>query len=329
MAIKKKTDKAAQRAIDTARRVLRIERDAIGALEGRLNSNFASAVDIILSAKGKVIVTGIGKSGIICQKMASTLASTGTSAFFLHPAEGAHGDLGVLGKDDVLIAVSNSGESEEIVRMLPAVKRFGVKTIGFTGKPNSTLARYSDVIIDVGVKKEACPLGLAPTASTTATLAMGDALAVALLERRGFKAEDFAELHPAGSLGKKLLKVSELMHSGENVPRVGLSTHMKDAILEMTAKRLGLTGVFKGSKLAGVITDGDLRRALEKGIDVFKMKAGVVMTKNPKTIMDDFLAEAALRMMEEHSITAVFVKDKKGLVKGVLHLHDLIRAGVI
>ena len=315
-------------AIETARRVLRTEADAVEALGDRLDGNFSAAVELILAATGKVVVSGMGKSGIIGQKIASTLASTGTSAFFLHPAEGVHGDLGVLMKNDILLAISNSGETEELIKIIPVVKRMGIKMIAMTGRTDSTLARHGDATLDVGVRVEACPLGLSPTASTTATLAMGDALAVALLEARGFKAEDFAALHPAGSLGKRLMRVDELMHSGAGVPRVGAATPVKDAILEMTAKRLGLTGVFEGERLLGVITDGDLRRALEKGADIMGMKAADLMTAGPKTIPSDSLAEAALRMMEEHSITSLFVMDGGNAV-GVVHMHDLLKAGVV
>ncbi len=318
------------RTREIAKRVLEIESDAVRALIERLDDNFSKAVDLILSATGKVVVTGMGKSGIICQKIASTLASTGTSAFFLHPAEGMHGDLGVLMKNDIVLAVSNSGETEEIIRMLPIVKRMGLKLIAMTGRKNSTLARYGDVVLDVGVKEEACPLGLSPTASSTATLAMGDALAVALLEARGFKAEDFAVLHPAGSLGKKLMKVEELMHTGKDVPMVTIGTSMREAIIEMTAKRLGITGVSEDGRLVGVITDGDLRRALERGDSMLEKKVEEVMTANPKVIARSALAEAALRKMEDHSITSLFVHEDDGYeIVGIVHLHDLIRAGVI
>lgn len=317
--------------IETARRVLDIEADAVRALVERLDENFKDAVEMILKATGKVVVTGMGKSGLICQKIASTLASTGTSAFFLHPAEGAHGDLGVLMKNDILLAVSNSGETEEIIKMIPLVKRLGVKLIAMTGRLGSTLAKEADIVLDICVKEEACPLGLAPTASTTATLAMGDALAVSLLERRGFKQEDFATLHPSGSLGKKLMKVDELMHKGGTVPRVELKTPMKDAILEMTAKRLGITGVFDGKRLVGVVTDGDLRRALEKGNDLLEKSVEEVMTANPKTIAKSAVLETALKVMDEHSITALFAyeDDDRDEIAGVIHLHDLIKAGVI
>jgi arabinose-5-phosphate isomerase len=317
-----------------ALKVLEVEAKAIEALSSRVGESFVSAIEMILGASGKVVVTGMGKSGLICQKIASTLASTGTAAFFLHPAEGAHGDLGVLGADDILLAVSNSGETEEIVRMVPAVKRMGLKMIAMTGRADSTLAEYADCVLDISVDEEACPLGLAPTASTTATLAMGDALAVVLLSAKGFKAEDFATLHPAGNLGRKLLKVTSLMHSGEDLPMVNLDTSMKDAILVMTQKRLGITGVFDASgKLIGAITDGDLRRVLEKGVNVFESTAADVMSIEPKVIKEDALAEAALKEMDDSSITSLFVESvdsgSSGEVIGVIHLHDLIKAGVI
>jgi len=319
-------------AISTARRVLDIEARAVKSLIGKLDGGFTKAVDIILAASGKVVVSGMGKSGIIGQKIASTLASTGTSAFFLHPAEGVHGDLGMLMKNDVFLAMSNSGETEELVKIIPIVKRMGIKLIAMTGDKKSTLARYGDVTLDVGVREEACPLGLSPTASTTACLAMGDALAVALIERRGFKAEDFASLHPAGSLGRKLMRVEELMHTGTEVPSVKAGTPVKDAVLEMTAKRLGMTGVFKGTRLVGVVTDGDLRRALEKGRpDILESRVDDVMSRNPKTVEKGSLAETALKLMEEHSITALFVKQSSrgSSIAGVVHLHDLIKAGVV
>ena len=324
------------KSIQTAKRVLNIEADAISGLAKRLDSNFSRAISLILNSSasggGKVIITGIGKSGLICKKIAATFASTGTPAFFLHPAEGVHGDLGMLMKGDVVIAVSNSGETEEIMRILPLIKRMGVKLIAMTGDVNSNLAKAGDVVLDIGVEQEACPLGLAPTASTTAALAMGDALAVALLEKKGFKQEDFALLHPAGSLGKKLLKIDELMHTGENIPLVNINASMKQAILEITAKRLGITGVIdKAGRLVGVITDGDLRRALEKRGDILKNKVKDVMTKNPKKIEKGSLAESALKMMEDYSITTLFVYGGKeeDKVAGIVHLHDLLKAGVV
>lgn len=317
------------KTIEIARRVLAIEADAVAALALRLNGSFARAVEMMLTATGKVVVTGMGKSGIICQKIASTLSSTGTPALFLHPAEGTHGDLGMIMRNDVLLAVSNSGETEELIKIIPVVKRLGLKMIAMTGAQDSTLARAGDIALDVGVREEACPLGLAPTASTTATLAMGDALAVALLERRGFKPEDFALLHPAGSLGRRLRRVEELMHAGPELPRVACGTSMRVAILVMTAKRLGLTGVFDGDRLVGVVTDGDLRRALERGDDLFSKSVDEVMTLNPKAIAGAEVAEAALKMMEEATITSLFVSDAGGVVVGIIHMHDLVKAGVL
>ena len=327
MPLKRKNKDA---ATQTALRVLEIEANAVRGLAKRLDDNFTKAVEMMLSVTGKAVVCGMGKSGIICQKIASTLASTGTAAFFLHPAEGVHGDLGVLMKNDIIIAVSNSGETDELIKIIPVIKRMGIPMIAMTGNMKSTLAKLSDAVLDVGVNKEACPLGLAPTASTTACLAMGDALAVALLERRGFKAKDFAELHPAGSLGRRFKRVEELMHTGEGIPRVSSGTLLKDAVVEITAKRLGITGIFKGNKLVGAITDGDLRRALSRGVDLTGKTVDEVMTKNPRVISKGSLAEAALRMMEEHAITVLFVCDG-GLhnVAGVVHMHDLVKAGVI
>ena len=328
MSSKTKTDKD---PIASARRVLELEASAISGLIDKLDDNFTSAVEMILASTGKVVVTGMGKSGLVCQKIASTLASTGTPAFFLHPAEGVHGDLGVLMKNDVLLAISNSGETGEILKIMPAVKRLGTLMVVMTGSMDSTLAGYGDAVLDTGVSEEACPLGLTPTSSSTATLVMGDALAVALLERRGFKAEDFASLHPAGSLGKKLMNVEELMHTGDEVPMVALDVSMEKAIVEMSAKRLGVTGVFDDSgALAGVITDGDIRRELSKGNRVFEKKAADVMTASPKVIRKGALVEAALRLMDEYSITSLFVLETEGPeVLGIVHLHDLIKAGVL
>jgi len=318
-----------RQSLDIAKKVLEIEAEAVRALAARLDADFTKAVDLIFEATGKCVVSGMGKSGIIGQKISSTLASTGTPSFFLHPAEGMHGDLGMIMRNDIVIAISNSGETEELVKILPVIKRMGVKMIAMTGRKESTLAKYGDAVLDVGVAEEACPLGLAPTASTTATLAMGDALAVALIEKKGFRTEDFAGLHPAGSLGRRLMKASELMHGGEAMPKVGPGTPVKDALFVITAGRMGLTGVFDDGKLLGIITDGDLRRALERGGDVLNMRSGELMTKNPKVISGDSLAETALKMMEEHSITALFVTDEKGAVSGVLHMHDLLKAGVV
>ncbi len=319
--------------IERAKKVLKIEAEAILSLVDRLDENFSKAVDMILGCKGKVVVTGMGKSGLICQKIASTFAGTGTPAYFLHPAEGVHGDLGILEKKDVLIAVSNSGETEEILALLPPVKRLGVALIAMTGSPSSTLARAADLVLDTSVKEEACPLGLAPTASTTATLALGDALAVALLEKRGFREEDFALLHPGGILGRKLLvRVEDLMHTGDEIPLVKEKASMKDVLLEMTSKRLGVTGVIgKQGRLVGVITDGDLRRALEKHNDLLTKKASDIMTKSPKTIEKTALAGKALQRMEEFSITSLFVQGdgEDNPPSGIIHLHDLLKARIV
>ena len=321
-------------AIRIARRVLAIEADAVAALRDRVDDSFARAVDLIHACAAKVIVTGMGKSGLICQKIASTLASTGTPAFFLHPAEGVHGDLGALTPKDVVIAISYSGETEEILRILPVIRRMGVRLVALTGNPRSTLARAADVTLDISVKEEACPLSLAPTASTTATLALGDALAVALMEKRGFKSEDFALLHPAGALGKKLLlRVEDLMHRGVELPIVGEKALMKEALLEISGKRLGVTCVMDArGALAGVITDGDLRRAMEKFPDLFQRRAREIMTRNPKSISPDALAARALAVMEEHAITVLVVLSGEGKggrkPLGVIHIHDILRAGV-
>jgi arabinose-5-phosphate isomerase len=319
--------------IERAKQVLQIEAKAIEQLSGRIDEKFVQAVELLLACEGKVVVTGVGKSGIIGQKIAATLASTGTPAFFLHPTEGIHGDLGMLEKKDIVVAISNSGETDELSQILPLIKRYGNKLIALTGKGNSTLARAGDVVLDVSVAEEACPLGLAPTASTTATLAMGDALAVALLEKRGFNKEDFAIRHPGGKLGKRLLlRVCDLMHVGDELPMVYEDTLMKGALVEITSKRLGVTGVMnKRHELVGVITDGDLRRALERHTDLLERTAGEVMTKNPKSIEADTLAAQAVQRMEEHSITSLFVFDKAGerTPRGIIHLHDLLKAGVV
>lgn len=319
--------------IDTARKVLEIEAQAILALVERVDENFVAAVEMILACQGRVVITGMGKSGLICQKVAATMASTGTPAFFLHPAEGIHGDLGMLMKGDVVIAVSNSGKTDEIVRILPVIKRMGLPLIAMTGNPASALARAADVLLNISVREEACPLGLAPTASTTATLAMGDALAVALLDRRGFREEDFALFHPGGALGKKLLlRVEDLMHAGEEIPLTGVSTPLKEALFEITSKKLGITGVQNDVReLVGVFTDGDLRRTMEKGSDILDWPIAKVMTRHPKRILRDSLAAKAVQMMEQHSITSLFVFDSENssVPVGIIHLHDLLKAGVV
>ena len=319
--------------IDEAKRVLRVEAQSILDLAERIDENFSRAVELLYHCKGKVVLMGMGKSGLVGRKIASTFASTGTPAFFLHPAEGVNGDIGMLAREDVVIAISNSGETRELLEVLPLIKRYGNRLIALTGKVNSSLARAGDVCLNLSVKEEACPMGLAPTASTTATLAMGDALAIALMGKRGFDERDFALLHPGGTLGKKLLlKVEDLMHVGEAFPMVTEKALMKDAIFEITSKRLGVTAVCNGEgHLVGVITDGDLRRALEKFNDLFQREAREVMTRNPKWIEKDALAAKAVQRMEEYSITSLFVfnqaEDKVPV--GIIHLHDLLKAGVV
>lgn len=319
--------------LDKARGVLRIEADAIAALTEKIDERFVRAVEEILACRGKVVLTGIGKSGIICQKIAATLASTGTPAYFLHPAEGVHGDLGTLTRRDVVIVLSMSGESDEISTILPVIKRMGIRLIAMTGNLNSTLAKYGNIVIDVGVKEEACPLGLAPTASTTAALAMGDALAVSLLERRGFSEEDFALIHPGGRLGRRLLlRVEDLMHTGEEIPMVPCGSLLKEAVLEITTKGLGVTGVCdEQGRLVGVITDGDLRRGLERSDQMLKQRVDEMMTLRPKTIEPKALAARALQQMEEYAITSLFIAPRRNTrqVVGILHLHDILRAGLV
>lgn len=318
--------------IDEAQRVIRVEALALTAMADRIDASFERAVDVILGSSGRVIVCGMGKSGLVGQKIASTMASTGTPAFFLHPAEGIHGDLGMIMKGDVVIAISNSGETEEILKILPSIKRLGAHLIAMSGNPASNLARSSDVFLDVSVSEEACPLGLAPTASTTATLAMGDALAVALLVSRGFKAEDFAIFHPGGSLGKKLiLRVEDLMHSEDEIPLVLEDTLMKEALFVITAKGLGVTGVCDpDGGLKGVITDGDLRRSLEKGYDILNQRASEIMKHGPLRIKRSELAAAALQVMEQRAITSLFVfeNDQISSPCGIIHLHDILKAGI-
>jgi arabinose-5-phosphate isomerase len=319
--------------IETAKRVLQIEATAVLALQSRIDGAFSQAVQMILNCHGKVVVTGMGKSGLICQKIAATMASTGTPTFFLHPAEGIHGDLGMLSKGDVVIAVSYSGETEEVLRILPVIKRMGLPLIAASGNPKSTLGIAGDVHLDISVAEEACPLGLTPTASTTATLAMGDALAVTLLDKRGFKAEDFALFHPGGSLGKKLLlRVEDLMHVGNDIPLVSLETLLRDALFEITSKQLGVTGVVDAQgALVGVFTDGDLRRIMEKGLESLQQPIYQVMSISPKRILRRNLAAKALQVMEKHSITSLFVfEDAHGKAPiGVVHLHDLLKSGVV
>jgi len=311
--------------------VLDIEARAVHALLQRLDDGFSEAVDLLYRCKGKVVVSGMGKSGLIGQKIAATMASTGTPSFFLHPAEGLHGDLGMLARRDVTVAISNSGETEEILHLLPYMERMGIPVVAIVGRKGSTLAKNSAVVLDVSVAEEACPMGLAPTASTTVALAMGDALAVALLEKRGFKEQDFAQFHPGGSLGRRLLvKVRDLMHKGQEVPQVKEAVLASEAILEMSAKKLGMTTVVdRAGALLGIITDGDLRRFLQEGGDFSKITAGALASRHPKMIGPDELAAKAVEMMERYAITTlVVVNSAKGIV-GVVHLHDLLKHGIV
>ena len=312
-------------SLETAKRVLRIEAEAIEGLLERLNADFERATEILFQCKGRVVVTGLGKSGLIGRKVSATLASTGTPSLFLHPAEAMHGDLGMLVREDVLLAISYGGETDEIVQLLETVKRLGIRLVTLTGNIHSTLAHASDVVLDISVKEEACSLNLAPTASTTAALAMGDALAIALLERRGFSSDDFAALHPAGRLGKKLQRVANLMHTGDNLPRVQVTSKMPDVIYEMSKKGLGMTTVLgAGDRLEGIVTDGDLRRLMQKRRgEALELTAGDAMTRDPVTIAPEELAGAALNLMEQKKITAIVVVDGSGKVMGVVHLHDL------
>ena len=313
------------------RQTLEIEAAAVDALKNRINGDFARAVETILSSQGRVIVSGMGKSGHVARKIAATMASTGTPAYFVHPAEASHGDLGMITRQDVLLALSNSGESEELLNILPAVKRQGARLIAMTGTPQSTLAREADIHLDAGVAKEACPLNLAPTASTTAALALGDALAVALLDARGFGPEDFARSHPGGSLGRRLLThVADVMHAGDAVPSLQIHATISDAILTMSKGGLGLVAVVDEQNIpVGIFTDGDLRRALEKGIDLRQGEIGSVMHPAPSTIPSSRLAVEAVEMMERLRINGLLVVNQEGQLVGALNMHDLFRAGVI
>lgn len=319
------------RLLRLADRVLRMEASGILALCARLDDRFVTAVELLRGCRGRAIVTGMGKSGHVGRKVAATLASTGTPAYFLHPAEGAHGDAGMMAREDVVLALSNSGETDELLAVLPLLKRLAVPLILLTGNPSSTLARQSDVVLDVGVSEEACPMNLAPTSSTTAALAMGDALAMALLDLRGLRPEDYAALHPAGSLGwKALFKVGDLMHVGEAVPVVRETSSMTEAITEMTAKRLGMTTVVDvQGRLRGVITDGDLRRQQLAGGSLLERRAGECMTPNPKRIGAGDLAARALSLMEAHAITSLVIADEAERPAGVIHLHDILRAKIV
>ena len=314
-----------------AREVLEIESRAVDALRSRLNEDFVAACQLCLNTRGRVVVTGMGKSGHVSNKIAATLASTGTPAFFMHPAEASHGDLGMITGQDLLLAISYSGETTEVVTILPMVKRMGAKLLSFTGNPDSTMAQAADVHLDVSVTEEACPLNLAPTASTTATLAMGDALAVALLKSRGFTAEDFARSHPSGMLGKRLLlRVADVMCSGDRIPAVRADASLSDGLMEMTEKGLGMTAIVdKNNRIQGVFTDGDLRRTLDTGIDIHKIVISDVMHANCKTTTADVLAAEALHILEENKITSLLVADDDNRLIGALNIHDLFREGLM
>ncbi len=320
-----------RRLLDAAGEVLETEARAISSLAQRLDEHFVAACRLILEGPGHVVVTGMGKSGHIANKLAATLASTGTPAFFVHPAEASHGDLGMIAEHNTVLALSNSGETEEVLQLLPGLKRLGVRLIAMTGNPASTLARHADVHLDTSVDREACPLGLAPTASTSAQLALGDALAIALLDARGFTAEDFARSHPAGSLGRRLLlRISDLMHTGEALPTIHKHESIAEAIMQMTRSRLGMCAVLddEGS-LVGIVTDGDLRRHVDNLGDIRSNPAENIMTANPRTIRADELAAAAVELMQNHRIQGVLVTDADGQLVGALNFQDLLQAGVV
>jgi len=322
---------AVMNALELAREVLEIEAAAIQGLIARLDANFQRAVELILGCHGRVTVSGIGKSGHVARKIASTMASTGTPAYFVHPAEASHGDLGMVTRDDVFIALSNSGESAELLAIVPLIKRQGAKLIALTGNADSTLAREADVHLYAGAEKEACPLNLAPTASTTAALALGDALAIALMQAKGFSRDEFARSHPGGSLGRRLLThVRDVMRTGDGAPRVADSAMLSEAILEMTRGRMGITAIIDGSgHIAGIFTDGDLRRTLQKGVDLNATPIRNIMTRNPRTISPDKLAAEAVQIMESHKVNQLLVADADQQLVGALNMHDLFRAKVI
>ncbi|MFT5716704.1 MAG: arabinose-5-phosphate isomerase [Oleiphilaceae bacterium] len=316
---------------ESAKRTITIERDAIANLFERIDEKFSSACELMTDCKGRVIVTGMGKSGHIAKKIAATLASTGTPSFFVHPGEASHGDLGMITNNDVVLAISNSGNTTEIITILPLIKRMGIPLISMTGNPDSILAKQSNVNLDVSITQEACPLGLAPTSSTTVTLVMGDALAVALLESKNFSEQDFAFSHPGGSLGKKLiLTVADLMHTGDRIPKVNLGTLLSEGLIEISEKGLGLTAIVnKENKLKGLFTDGDLRRTFDAKLDLLSTTIDDVMTTQCKTITANILAAEALSIMEQNKITGLLVTNNDQEVIGALHMHDLLRAGVI
>ncbi|MGH7321181.1 MAG: KpsF/GutQ family sugar-phosphate isomerase [Candidatus Rokuibacteriota bacterium] len=315
--------------LEAARRVLEIEAEAVRALAERLDDGVIRAVGLIERCQGRVVVTGMGKSGLVGKKLAATLAATGTPALFLHPADGVHGDLGMLVRGDVVVALSNSGETDELLALLPTIKRLGVPLIALTGRPGSRLAEHSDVVLDASVRAEACPLNLTPTASTTAAVALGDALAVAVFTRRGIRPEDFARLHPGGQLGRRLLRVDELMHRGTEIPIIGETAPLDEVIREMSGKGLGATAVVDvQGTLVGIVTDGDLRRAFQRDRSQTPQRAVDVMTRRPKTVGESELAATALELMERYAITQLLIVDARGRPDGILHLHDILRAKI-
>ena len=326
-----KTISATPRALDLAREVLSIEAAAVQALTQRIDETFLHALNIILSCEGRVIVSGMGKSGHIARKIAATLSSTGTPAYFVHPAEASHGDLGMITSGDVFIALSYSGESQELLTIVPVIKRQGARLISLTGNPQSSLAQAADVHLNAAVDKEACPMGLAPTASTTAALALGDALAVALLDAKGFGAEDFARSHPGGNLGRRLLThVRDIMHTGKGIPAVGYGALLSEAVLEMSRKGLGMTAIVDDAqRVLGIYTDGDLRRTLEKRLDFTTTPVNTVMSRNPRSISPDALAVEVVQIMDQHNINQMLVADADNKLVGALNMHDLLRAKVI
>jgi len=320
----------AHAAIEKGKEIIRIEAEAIAALESRINGTFASAVDLIFNAKGRVVLTGMGKSGIIARKIAATMNSTGTPSAFMHPSDAVHGDLGMVTPEDVVICISKSGDTAELRQLLPSIHQLGVKIIAITGNVHSLLSKQSDIVLDISVKEEACPYDLAPTSSTTAALVMGDALAITLLQKRNFTQEDFALFHPGGNLGKRLLlRVEMMMITGPNVPVVQEDVSLSDAIIEISSKRLGATCVVnRAGVLCGILTDGDLRRLLQRASNITNLTARQVMTQNPKTIRQNILAVQALEMMESFKITQLIVVDADHHPTGVIHLHDLVKAGL-
>lgn len=316
--------------VSSALRTIRLEADAVSALSERIDGQFTAACEMILNCSGRIIVTGMGKSGHIGSKIAATLASTGTPAFFVHPGEASHGDLGMITKNDIVLAISYSGSSNEIVTLLPLFKRAGIKIISMTANAQSTLGEVAEINLDISVVHEACPLDLAPTSSTTATLVMGDALAIALLEARGFTAEDFAFSHPGGALGRKLLlRLTDVMHSGDNIPRVSPDTQMLDALMVMSDKGFGMTTVMDGDQLLGIFTDGDLRRCIDRGVDIRTAKVGTLMNTSPKMLRENTLAAEALALMEQAKINVLLITNEQKKLVGVVKINDLLRAGII